>query len=126
MLADARIAANVPVSNLEEAVSFYGEKLGLSLFERGEGEPYARFAGADETKLGVYESKTAGQSKHTLASFVVDDVRSVVDELKAKGVTFEEYDMPGMKTEDGVASMGDTRAAWLKDPDGNILEIVGG
>jgi catechol 2,3-dioxygenase-like lactoylglutathione lyase family enzyme len=126
MLADARIGANVPVSNLEEAVSFYGEKLGLSLFERGEGEPYARFAGAGETKLGVYESKTAGQSKHTLASFVVDDVRSVVDELKAKGVTFEEYDMPGMKTEDGVAAMGDTRAAWLKDPDGNILEIVGG
>jgi catechol 2,3-dioxygenase-like lactoylglutathione lyase family enzyme len=126
MLADARIGANVPVSNLEEAVSFYGEKLGLSLFERGEGEPYARFAGAGETKLGVYESKTAGQSKHTLASFVVDDVRSVVDELKAKGVSFEEYDMPGMKTEDGVAAMGDTRAAWLKDPDGNILEIVGG
>jgi catechol 2,3-dioxygenase-like lactoylglutathione lyase family enzyme len=126
MLADARIGANVPVSNLEEAVSFYGGKLGLSLFERGEGEPYARFAGAGETKLGVYESKTAGQSKHTLASFVVDDVRSVVDELKAKGVTFEEYDMPGMKTEDGVAAMGETRAAWLKDPDGNILEIVGG
>jgi catechol 2,3-dioxygenase-like lactoylglutathione lyase family enzyme len=126
MLADARIGANVPVSNLDEAVSFYGEKLGLSLFELGEGEPYARFAGAGETKLGVYESKTAGQSKHTLASFVVDDVRSVVEVLKAKGVTFEEYDMPGMKTEDGVAAMGDTRAAWLKDPDGNILEIVGG
>src|SRR6266511_4155674 len=108
MLADARIGANVPVSNLEEAVSFYGKKLGLSLFQRGEGEPYARFAGAGETKLGVY------------------DVRSVVDVLKAKGVTFEEYDMPGMKTEDGVAAMGDTRAAWLKDPDGNILEIVGG
>jgi hypothetical protein len=53
-------------------------------------------------------------------------VRSVVDVLKTKGVTFEEYDMPGMKTEDGVAAMGETRAAWLKDPDGNILEIVGG
>ena len=126
MLADARIGANVPVSNLEEAVSFYGGKLGLSLFERGEGEPYARFVGAGETKLGVYESKTAGQSRHTLASFVVDDVRAVVDALKAKGVTFEEYDMPGMKTKDGVAAIGDARAAWLKDPDGNILEIVGG
>jgi catechol 2,3-dioxygenase-like lactoylglutathione lyase family enzyme len=126
MLADARIGANVPVSNLEEAVSFYGGKLGLSLFERGEGEPYARFAGAGETKLGAYESKTAGQSRHTLASFVVDDACSVVDALKAKGVTFEKYDMPGMKTKDGVAPIGDTRAAWLKDPDGNILEIVGG
>ena len=125
MLADARIGANVPVSSVEDAVSFYEGKLGLTLFERGEAEPYARFAGAGETKLAVYESKSAGQSKHTLASFVVDDVRSVVDALKTKGISFEEYDMPGIKTEDGVATMGDTRSAWLKDPDGNILEIVG-
>ncbi|MEX0816589.1 MAG: VOC family protein [Gaiellales bacterium] len=125
MLADARIGANVPVSNLEEAVSFYEGKLGLTLLEPGEEHRHARFTGAGETKLGVYESKAAGQSRHTLASFVVDDVRAVVDALKANGVTFEEYDMPGMKTEDGVAVVGDTRVAWLKDPDGNILEIVG-
>jgi catechol 2,3-dioxygenase-like lactoylglutathione lyase family enzyme len=125
MLADARIGANVPVSNVDEAVSFYEGKLGLILFEQGETEPYARFAGAGETNLAVYESKSAGQSKHTLVSFVVEDVRSVVEDLKARGVTFEEYDMPGIKTEDGVATMGDTRSAWLKDPDGNILEIVG-
>jgi catechol 2,3-dioxygenase-like lactoylglutathione lyase family enzyme len=116
----------VPVSNLDEAISFYEGKLGLRLFERGEGEPYARFAGASETKLAAYESKSAGLSGHTLASFVVDDVRATVSELQGNGVVFEEYDMPGMKTENGVATMGDTRAAWLKDPDGNILEIVGG
>jgi catechol 2,3-dioxygenase-like lactoylglutathione lyase family enzyme len=126
MLTNARIGANVPISNLDDAISFYEGKLGLRLFERGEGEPYARFEGANETKLGVYESKSAGQSRHTLASFVVDDVRSTVTELQQNGVVFEEYDMPGMKTENGVVSMGDTRAAWLKDPDGNILEIVGG
>jgi catechol 2,3-dioxygenase-like lactoylglutathione lyase family enzyme len=125
MLDSARIGANVPVSDLDEAISFYEGKLGLRRFERGEGEPYARFAGAGETKLGVYESKSAGQSRHTLASFVVDDVRATVSELQGRGVVFEEYDMPGMKTENGVATMGDTRAAWLKDPDGNILEIVG-
>jgi catechol 2,3-dioxygenase-like lactoylglutathione lyase family enzyme len=126
MLENARIGANVPVSNLGEAISFYGDKLGLKLFERAEGEPYARFQGIGETKLGVYESKWAGQSGHTLASFVVDDVRATVSQLRENGVVFEEYDMPGMKTEDGVATMGDTRAAWLKDPDGNVLEIVGG
>jgi predicted enzyme related to lactoylglutathione lyase len=125
MLADARIGANVPVSNLDEAISFYERKLGLAVFERGEEQRYARFAGAGQTKLGIYESATAGQARHTLASFVVDDVRDVVDALKANGVVFEEYDMPGMKTEDGVASVGDTRVAWLKDPDGNILEISG-
>ncbi|HET9243893.1 MAG TPA: VOC family protein [Gaiella sp.] len=125
MLGDARIGANVPVSNLDEAVAFYEGKLGLTLFERGEEQPYARLSGAGETKLGVYVSATAGQSRHTLASFVVDDGRAVVDGLREKGVVFEEYDLPGMKTEDGVATVGETRAAWLKDPDGNILEIAG-
>lgn len=111
--------------DLDEAIAFYEGKLGLPLLERGEEHRYARFSGAGQTKLGIYESATAGQARHTLASFVVDDVRSVVDALKRNGVVFEEYDMPGMKTEDGVATIGDTRAAWLKDPDGNILEITG-
>ena len=125
MLANARIGANVPVSDLEQAIAFYEGKLGLKLFERGDEHPYARFSGAGETKLGVYESGTAGQSRHTLASFVVDDVVAAVRGLRANGVVFEEYDMPGIKTEDGVATTGDTRTAWLKDPDGNILEIAG-
>ena len=125
MLAASRIGANVPVSNLDEAIAFYEKKLGLPLFERGEEHRYARFSGAGQTKLGIYESATAGQARHTLASFVVDDVRAVVDALRGNGVVFEEYDMPGMKTEDGVATIGDTRAAWLKDPDGNIFEITG-
>jgi catechol 2,3-dioxygenase-like lactoylglutathione lyase family enzyme len=124
-LADARIGANVPVSDLDGAIAFYEGKLGLELFERGEEAPYARFRGFGETKLGIYQSGTAGQAKHTLVSFVVDDVRRVVGALQADGVVFEEYDLPGMKTENGVATVGDTRAAWLKDPDGNILEIVG-
>jgi catechol 2,3-dioxygenase-like lactoylglutathione lyase family enzyme len=125
MLAESRIGANVPVSDLDQAIAFYEGKLGLTLFERGDEHHYARFSGADDTKLGVYVSGTAGQARHTLVSFVVDDVRAEVRELRGNGVVFEEYDTPGMKTEDGVATIGDTRAAWLKDPDGNILEIVG-
>lgn len=125
MLANARIGANVPVSDVDQAIAFYEGKLGLVLFERSDEHAHARFAGVGETKLGIYRSGTAGQARHTLASFVVDDVRAVVDGLKRNGVVFEEYDLPGMKTEDGVATLGDTRAAWLKDQDGNILEIVG-
>ncbi|HEY7562864.1 MAG TPA: VOC family protein [Gaiellaceae bacterium] len=125
MLAESRIGANVPVSSLDDAIAFYAGKLGLTLFERGDEQHYARFSGAGDTRLGVYVSGTAGQARHTLVSFVVDDVRAAVDELRGNGVVFEEYDSPGMKTEDGVATFGDTRAAWLKDPDGNILEIVG-
>ena len=126
MLDEARIGANVPVSNLDQAIAFYQGMLGLKLFERGDEQRYARFEGAGATKLGVYESGTAGQSRHTLASFVVDDVRAVVDELRGRGVTFEDYDMPGLKTVDGIAHIGDTYTAWFKDPDGNILEIAGG
>ena len=125
MLAESRIGANVPVSDLDQAIAFYEGKLGLPLFERGKEQRYARFSGAGQTKLGIYESGTAGQARHTLASFVVDDVHAVVDALRGNGVVFEEYDLPGMKTADGVATIGDTRAAWLKDPDGNILEITG-
>ena len=125
MLGEARIGANVPVSDVDAAVEFYQGKLGLTLFERGQEEPYARFSGAGQTKLAVYQSAGAGAARHTLASFVVDDVRAIVEALKGNGVVFEEYDMPGIKTEAGVATMGDTRAAWFKDPDGNILEIVG-
>jgi predicted enzyme related to lactoylglutathione lyase len=88
MLAESRIGANVPVSNLDEAIAFYESKLGLTLFERGDELRYARFSGAGQTKLGIYESATAGQARHTLASFVVDDVRAVVNALKARGVVF--------------------------------------
>jgi catechol 2,3-dioxygenase-like lactoylglutathione lyase family enzyme len=125
MLSASRIGANVPVSDLDAAVAFYEGRLGLTLFERSDEQHYARFSGAGDTRLGVYMSGTAGQARHTLVSFVVDDVRAAVDELRGNGVVFEEYDTPGMKTDDGVATFGDTRAAWLKDPDGNILEIVG-
>ncbi len=123
MLKDARIGANAPVSNLEQAIAFYEGKLGLTLFERGEEKPYARFEGAAATKLQVYESATAGQSRHTLASFVVDDVRAEVEELKARGVVFEEYDMPGFKTVNGIAEIAGEKGAWFKDSEGNLLAI---
>jgi catechol 2,3-dioxygenase-like lactoylglutathione lyase family enzyme len=122
MLGHPRIEVNVPVSDLVQALQFYGDKLGLQLFERR--DDYARFR-SGETRLNVMRSGTAGQARHTLASFVVGDVRATVDDLKRRGVMFEEYDSGPFKTEDGIATMGDTRSAWMKDPDGNILEIVG-
>jgi catechol 2,3-dioxygenase-like lactoylglutathione lyase family enzyme len=124
MLGQPRIEVNVPISDLEQAIVFYGGKLGLELFERRDDWGYARFR-SGETRLNVMRSGTAGQARHTLASFVVGDVRATVDDLKGRGVTFEEYDSGPYKTEHGVATMGDTRSAWMKDPDGNILEVVG-
>jgi predicted enzyme related to lactoylglutathione lyase len=130
MLEQARVAAVVPVSDVEAAIRFYGDTLGLRLTERRNDLPEnreAEFEAGDGTLL-VYESVGAGQSRHTVAGFRVDDIDAVVSSLRERGVVFEEYDLPDLKTENGIAAVGDVRAAWCKDPDGNILavESVGG
>jgi catechol 2,3-dioxygenase-like lactoylglutathione lyase family enzyme len=125
MLDDARITAIVPVSDIEAAVEFYNGALGLQLNERRDDLPTNREAelSAGSGNLLLYESVGAGQSRHTVAGFRVDDLDAVVARLRTRGVAFEEYDLPDLKTVDGIASVGDVRAAWCKDPDGNILAI---
>jgi catechol 2,3-dioxygenase-like lactoylglutathione lyase family enzyme len=121
MLTDARITAVVPTTDLDRAREFYGETLGLQdAGVSGPGGEIIFRCGGDST-LEIYERPTAGDAEHTLATWEVPDVRATVDELRGAGVQFEEYDMPGIKTEDGVASAGDFQAAWFRDPDGNIL-----
>jgi catechol 2,3-dioxygenase-like lactoylglutathione lyase family enzyme len=123
VLVDAEIAAIVPVSDVDKAVDFYGGTLGLKLDVRRDDLAKNREAEfrAGSGKLVVYESVAAGQSRGTLAAFRVSDLHSVVTRLRDQGVVFEEYDLPDLKTEDGIASIGDLRAAWARDPDGNII-----
>ncbi len=123
MLVNAEIAAIVPVSEVDKAVDFYGGVLGLELQIRRDDLPEnreAEFRAGDGT-LVVYESVAAGQSRGTVAGFRVDDLDSVVAGLRERGVVFEEYDLPELKTENGIASIGDLRASWARDPDGNII-----
>jgi catechol 2,3-dioxygenase-like lactoylglutathione lyase family enzyme len=123
MLGKAEIAAIVPVSDIDKAVDFYGGALGLELDVRRDDLPEnreAEFRARDGT-LVAYESVGAGQSRHTVAGFRVDDIESVVRGLRERGVTFEDYDLPDLKTENGIATIGDLRAAWARDPDGNII-----
>jgi catechol 2,3-dioxygenase-like lactoylglutathione lyase family enzyme len=125
MLTNAQVEAAIPVSDIDEALSFYGEKLGLEVLERMDDlpdNPVVRFRVGNGV-LAAYKSVGAGQSRHTLLSFVVDDVRSTVAALREHGVTFEEYDTSDIKTEGGIAEMGNATAAWFKDPDGNILAV---
>ena len=125
MLGKAEIAAIVPVSDVEKAVEFYGGTLGLELQIRRDDLPEnreAEFRAGDGTLL-AYESSGAGLSRHTVAGFRVDDVDAVVPALRERGVVFEEYDLPDLKTVDGIAEAGGVRAAWCKDPDGNIIAI---
>lgn len=76
------------------------------------------------TTLNVYQSEYAGTNKATAVTWTVDNVEAVVRALKAKGVTFEHYDMPGMSREGDVHVGGSIEVAWFKDPDGNILNIA--
>ncbi|MGH3021569.1 MAG: VOC family protein [Gaiellaceae bacterium] len=124
-LAEAGIVAIVPVSDVEAAIRFYGETLGLELQERRDDLPENREAEfrAGQGTLLVYESVGAGKSRHTVAGFRVDDVHAAVTTLRERGVEFEDYDLPELKTEGGVAQVGDVRAAWCRDPDGNLLAI---
>jgi len=123
VLESAEIAAIVPVSEIDRAVEFYGNVLGLKLVIRRDDMPENREAefSAGGGTLVAYESVAAGQSRGTIAGFRVDDLQDVVSTLRERGVVFEEYDTPDMKTENGIGRIGDLLAAWCKDPDGNII-----
>jgi catechol 2,3-dioxygenase-like lactoylglutathione lyase family enzyme len=123
MLADAQIMAIVPTTDLARAKAFYGETLGLVDANVPTPGPQVIYRCGGNTLLEVYERPTAGEAQHTLASWEVGDLRAVVDQLRGRGVRFEEYDLPDLKTEDGISATGDLREAWFRDPDGNILRI---
>ena len=125
MIANAKLEPVIPVSDLDRAASFYGETLGLKELQRYEepaANPMIRYELGSGSLL-IYKSVGAGESRHTLAGFIVDDIKAAVDDLRGRGVTFEEYDMGDIKTENGIATIGDDKAAWFKDPDGNILGV---
>ena len=115
----------MPVSDLETALEFYDGVLGLRRIElvgEADAEREARL-GAAEGSLTIYESQAAGASTATLAAFLVDDLDRVVTQLRAAGVAPIDYDLPHLKTKDGIATIGRTRVAWFADPDGNLLAV---
>jgi catechol 2,3-dioxygenase-like lactoylglutathione lyase family enzyme len=127
-LADAPMTTILPVRDLERARRFYADALGLApvgarpdgkfLFRAGGGALLALFPKAEGTK-----------AEHTAASFEVGDIAASIRALKARGVAFHDYDLPGFRTVEHVCVLGSEKAAWFSDPDGNILcihEEVGG
>lgn len=121
MLGRYDAGASLAVKDLEKAAGFYGGVLGLHVDKETE---YERVYGSGNSTLQVYVSNFAGTNKATGAYWTVDNVDTEVAELADKGVTFEHYsDMPGVRLQGDVHVMGDERAAWFKDPDGNILCI---
>jgi catechol 2,3-dioxygenase-like lactoylglutathione lyase family enzyme len=123
MLGDRDAVANLAVKDLEVARKFYQETLGLTPVD-AEGQEVIIFKSGNST-ISVYRSQYAGTNKATAVTWGVgDDVEDVVQALKAKGVTFEHYDMPGMTLEGDIHVSGNLKVAWFKDPDGNILNVI--
>ena len=123
MLRDANATANLAVRNLGNARKFYEGTLGLKQVD-AEGDDLVVYRSGN-TVINVYRSDYAGTNQATAVTWAVgEEVDQVVRDLKAKGVAFERYDMPGMKHEGELHVAGDMKVAWFKDPDGNILNIV--
>jgi predicted enzyme related to lactoylglutathione lyase len=120
MLKAAPIRAYIPVSDLSRARNFYEKTLGLAPKEEYAGGVIYECGGAE---VFMYPTKNAGTSKASQAFWQVRDVEAEVAELKARGVVFQEYDMPGIKMKNSIATGGGAKTAWFKDTEGNILAV---
>src|SRR3954470_10234823 len=125
MLGDNQAVATVSVRDLNAAKKFYADVLGLKQIDAEGQEAVVYETGSG--RLIVYRSQFAGTNKATGVTWNVGKgIDGLVRDLKGRGVAFEHYDMPGMKLEGDIHSAGGTRAAWFKDPDGNIHGLVNG
>jgi catechol 2,3-dioxygenase-like lactoylglutathione lyase family enzyme len=122
-LSDSRVGALMAVSDLDRARAFYEGQLGL--VPGDEEEEGVAYPCAEGTGIFVYLSPdNAGKSPATIAGWWVDDLDQTMEELASRGVSFEQYDQPGLKTDErGVFDAGSFRAAWLTDPDGNTMAL---
>ncbi|BCW44559.1 VOC family protein [Arthrobacter sp. StoSoilB5] len=123
MLKDQQVGAVLPASDIARARAFYSEKLGLEP-ENPDADDNLQYRCGDGTGFFIYQTPNAGTAKNTQMGWMVSDVAATMAELREKGVEFEDYDFPGLKTENGIATMPDgSAAAWFLDTEGNILSI---
>lgn len=119
-LSSSPLTTIIPVTDGERSRKFYEDSLGLP-FQGQAMDGNLVFTLAGDGSLALLSDPEATPSPHTAASFEVHDIAAVISELGSKGVVFEDYDLPDLKTVDHVCILGSERAAWFKDPDGNIL-----
>jgi catechol 2,3-dioxygenase-like lactoylglutathione lyase family enzyme len=123
MLGGKETMATVAVKDLNAAKRFYEGTLGLKPIDAQEPEALTYQAG--NAKILVYRSQYAGSNKATAATWVIGkDMEKVVQGLKGKGVAFEHYNLPGLTLKGDIHEGGGMKAAWFKDPDGNIHALV--
>jgi len=121
MLKDNDVYVTIPVANLAETRRFYEDKLGLEVEMENSAGVFYR---AGSSRMLLFTSTGKANGSHTQAGWRVNDLAAEVSALQTNGVKFEEYDLPGLKTVNGIADMGGIRAAWFKDPEGNLFGIA--
>ena len=126
---NAEVSTRLPAQDLERARAFYAEKLDLEPIEQREGGLRYRCGGCH---FSVFQSAGRASGDHTQMALEVDDIDAVVAELRGRGVVFEDVDVPGLRTVDGVAEVEGNypsaggigeRAAWFRDSEGNLLGV---
>ena len=129
MLKDGKVATRIPVQDLQRVRAFYAEKLGL---EPSEERPGGLLYRCGEGEFALFESAGAASGDHTQMGWEVDDIEATVEWLRVRGVVFEEYDFPGLRTVNGIAEIAGNypskggvgeKAAWLRDSEGNLFGI---
>jgi catechol 2,3-dioxygenase-like lactoylglutathione lyase family enzyme len=129
MLKDGKVATRIPVQDLQRARAFYAEKLGL---EPSEERPGGLLYRCGEGEFALFESAGAASGEHTQMGWEVKDIEATVEWLRGRGVMFEEYDFPGLRTVNGIAEVAGNypskggvgeKAAWFRDSEGNLFGI---
>jgi len=119
MLANTPLTTILPVVDLARARAFYEQKLGL---RGGRSKPDGKYEyPVGNGALALFQRSSATKADHTAVSFAVRDINAAIRELESRGVTFHDYDLPGLKTVEHVCVLGSEKAAWFSDPEGNIL-----
>lgn len=122
MLEHSDIHPTIPAVDLGRARAWYADKLGLNSTLEFPGA--VRYHVGENSGFLLFAAATAGTSEHQVAAWVVQDLQTEVAELRARGVAFEEYDSPGLRTVDGIATTPAGRGAWFKDSEGNVLTMM--
>lgn len=118
-----RLYTVLPAADLQRARSFYHDILEIDPDDVDE-DGSLMYRPSAESGFLIYETSNAGTAKNTQMCWLTEDLEAEVSRLRDRGVVFEEYETPEFKTVNGIATMGDTKAAWLKDTEGNFLCIT--
>jgi len=121
MLSDHPIGAMIPTTDLARAKAFYTDTLGFKVIED---QPEGAQFDSGGVRFDIYPTRVGAGSGATVAGWLVDNLEAEMDDLRQRGVTFDEYDLPDFKTVNGIAEMEGFRGCWFKDSEGNVLAVV--